>query len=116
LFVLANLQADSPQRAPHCPPHVVVARELLDQDHDVGQRGVARTERLQGRHAVFFTILFAVSAACFAGRTRAPSFRSRIAWYGPATIVSSSFRPSSTSKYSSPAIPTLTGRNVAVPL
>src|SRR5439155_1041869 len=82
----------------------------------VGQRGVARTERLQGRHAVFFTILFAVSAACFAGRTRAPSFRSRIAWYGPATIVSSSFRPSSTSKYSSPAIPTLTGRNVAVPL
>src|SRR5437016_10033757 len=114
--VLADLQAPAPHGAHHLASPVGVARELVGQDHDVGQRRVARPERLQGRHAVFFTILFAVSAACFAGRTRAPSFRSRIAWYGPATIVSSSFRPSSTSKYSSPAIPTLTGRNVAVPL
>src|SRR5439155_873971 len=64
-------------------------------------------------HAVFLRLV--VSAACFIARTRAPSFRSRIAWYGPATIVSPSFRPSSTSKYSSPAMPTFTGRNVATP-
>src|SRR5947207_3000540 len=115
VLVLADLQAHAAQRAHHFAPHVVVAREPVGQDHDVGQRRVARPERLQGRHAVFFTI-FIVSAACLPGRTRAPSFKSRIAWYGPATIVSPSFRPSSTSKYSSPAIPTLTGRNVAVPL
>src|SRR5438477_9575733 len=115
VLVLADLEAHAAQRAHHFAPHVVVAREPVGQDHDVGQRRVARPERLRGRHAVFFTI-FIVSAACLPGRTRAPSFKSRIAWYGPATIVSPSFRPSSTSKYSSPAIPTLTARNVAVPL
>src|SRR5215210_2002114 len=50
-----------------------------------------------------------------AWRTLAPSFRSLMAWYVPATMVSPSRMPSSTSKYSSPATPTLTGRNVASP-
>src|SRR6267143_7151281 len=98
VLVLADLQAHAPQGAHHFAPHVVVAGELVGQDHDVGQRRVACPERLQGRHAVFFTILFVVSAACFVGRTCAPSFRSRIAWYGPGTIVSPCFSPSSTSK------------------
>ncbi len=39
-----------------------------------------------------------------------------MAWYGPATMLSPSRTPSITSKYSSPAIPTFTGRNVATPL
>src|ERR1051325_6642985 len=48
-------------------------------------------------------------------RTRVLSLRSRTAWYGPATTVSPALRPSSTSKCSSPAIPTLTGLKFATP-
>src|SRR5438105_5063114 len=101
------------QRGPILAPHVVGAGELVGQDDDIGKGRFPGAERLGEGHAAAF--FFVESAACFIARTRAPSFRSRMAWYGPATIVSPSFRPSVTSKYSSPAMPTLTARKVATP-
>src|SRR5438128_10955349 len=89
------------------------ARAARREDHDVRLWRVAGAELRDAGHAYFFFLV--VSAACFIGRTRALSFRSRIDWYGPATIVSPSFKPSATSKYSSPAIPTFTGRKAATP-
>src|SRR3989441_1172708 len=113
VLVLADLQAHAAQRAHDLAPHVVVAGELVRENHDVRLWRVAGAELLEAGHAYFFFLV--VSAACFIGRTRALSFRSRIDWYGPATIVSPSFKPSATSKYSSPAIPTFTGRKAATP-
>src|SRR3989441_139101 len=113
VLVLADLEAHAPQRAHDLAAHVVVAGELVREDHDVRLWRVAGAELLEVGHAYFFFLV--LSAACFIGRTRALSFRSRIDWEGPATIVSPSFPPSATSKNSSPAIPTFPGWKAATP-
>src|SRR5213082_68777 len=57
-LVALDLDVHAAQRVHHLAPHVVVARQLVREDHDVGQRRVARTERgqLDARHSVCPTI------------------------------------------------------------
>src|SRR5438128_9918611 len=76
VFVAPDLQAHAAQRAHDLRPHVVLARELVREDDDVGQGGVARVKFLDD-HAGFLPRL--VSAARREAFTAAPSCRSRIA-------------------------------------
>src|SRR2546422_902854 len=78
VLVLADLEAHAAQRAHDLAAHVVVAGELVREDHDVRLWRVAGAELLEAGHAYFFFLV--VSAACFIGRTRALSLRSRIDW------------------------------------
>src|SRR6185503_15540055 len=112
VLVLADLDADAAQGPHRLGAHVVLTRQLVRQDHDVGERRIPGAELLLAHDG----LRPAESDAWRVAFTRDPSFRSRMAWYGPATMLSPSRTPSITSKYSSPAIPTFTGRNVATPL
>src|SRR3989442_92683 len=71
VLVLADLEAHAAQRVHDLAAHVVVAGELVREDHDVRLWRVAGAELLEAGHAYFFFL--AVSAACFIGRTRALS-------------------------------------------
>src|ERR1051326_551311 len=101
ILVPADLERDAAQRVHLLRPHLVDPGQVPDVDD----------ERAQG--VFFWAPAPLISFIC---RTRLLSLRSRTAWYGPATTVSPALRPSSTSKCSSPAIPTLTGRKFAMPL
>src|SRR5207244_6421219 len=83
VLVLADLHAHTAQRAHELGAHVVLTRELVRQDDDVGQRRVPSAELLPGG-GPNERFAFAVSLDSRLGRTRAPAFRSLTAWSGPA--------------------------------
>src|SRR2546422_2369841 len=76
VLIAPDLDADATQRPHDLRPHVVLARELVRKDDDVGQRRVAGVELL-GDHEGFLPR--PVSAGCRDAFTAAPSCRSRIA-------------------------------------
>src|SRR5687768_1902539 len=128
VFIAPDGEIETTQRADDLSAHVVFAFDPARDDHPLGIRGGARLadddltfrrrahggiHRLLHVLAHDFATCFLVSVT-FVSRTSVPSFNSRMAWYVPATILSPAFSPVSTSKCFSPAMPTLTGRNVTL--
>src|SRR6185369_9794856 len=95
VFVAADRERYTPEGVDDFAAHVILAANIMEPDYRVAHEP---GPRFGGD----------LSSCCF---TRVLSRMSRMAWYGPATMLSPTLSPSRTSKCSSPAMPTLTGTN-----